>query len=153
MPSRRLQRRRVQNNDGGKRTNFEVISGALINGGGIWNGGTLTINRSTLNGNGAYCTGRGCESNGGGVASQGTLTVNNSTISGNTAQGVNRMPQLSSSFSLAENECRKNSSVLTRFVKVMDAHPASASSGQFHETQIGHRRQPARYNYLCFLGL
>jgi hypothetical protein len=46
-------------------------------GGGIYNGGTLTLDSSTVSGNTADI--------GGGIASWGTLTVTNSTISGNTA--------------------------------------------------------------------
>jgi hypothetical protein len=54
--------------------------------GGILNGGTLTINNSTISGNhvdyfaDAFSFGNG----GGGVSNGGTLTINNSTISGNS---------------------------------------------------------------------
>ena len=47
-------------------------------GGGIYNPGTLTINNSTLSGNGAFY-------GGGGIYNPGTLTISNSTISGNSA--------------------------------------------------------------------
>ena len=47
-------------------------------GGGIYNAGTLTINRSTITGNTARF--------GGGVTSAGTLTIMNSTLSSNTAR-------------------------------------------------------------------
>jgi hypothetical protein len=49
-------------------------------GGGISNGGTLTITNSTINGNQVYLTG-------GGIANWGTLTITNSTVSGNRADG------------------------------------------------------------------
>jgi hypothetical protein len=45
-------------------------------GGGISNGGTLTVTNSTLSGNGG--------SAGGGISNGGTLTITNSTFSGNT---------------------------------------------------------------------
>jgi len=48
-------------------------------GGGIYNGGTLTINRSIISGNSG--------NSGGGIFSYNTLTVNNSTISGNSSWG------------------------------------------------------------------
>jgi hypothetical protein len=58
------------------------ISGVTIrngsisgDGGGIYNGGTLTVNTSTISGNRSL--------NGGSVFNAGTLTVNQSTISGN----------------------------------------------------------------------
>jgi predicted outer membrane repeat protein len=54
-----------------------IRNGSSGGGGGISNGGTLTINKCTISGNsGAY---------GGGILSDGTLTINNSTLSGNTA--------------------------------------------------------------------
>jgi hypothetical protein len=46
-------------------------------GGGIINGGTLTISNSTISGNAAFF--------GGGIFNSGTLTISNSTLSGNTA--------------------------------------------------------------------
>jgi hypothetical protein len=57
-------------------------------GGGLYNGGTLTVNNSTLSGNTAtsnYIYYYTYDSFGGGIANYGTLTVNNSTLSGNTA--------------------------------------------------------------------
>jgi hypothetical protein len=47
-------------------------------GGGIFNGGTLTLSNSTLSGNSAFFEG-------GAVYNDGTLTVSNSTLPGNTA--------------------------------------------------------------------
>ena len=47
-------------------------------GGGICNGGTLTISDSTISGNSAGC-------GGGGIYNEDTLTIRASTISGNTA--------------------------------------------------------------------
>jgi hypothetical protein len=47
-------------------------------GGGLFNGGTLTLRNSTLSGNSSI-------GNGGGLANEGTLTLLNSTVSGNTA--------------------------------------------------------------------
>jgi hypothetical protein len=46
-------------------------------GGGLSNGGTLTVSNSTLSGNSAYY--------GGGIYSSATLTISNSTLSGNSA--------------------------------------------------------------------
>ena len=47
-------------------------------GGGILNGGTLTVSNSTLSGNSAGL-------DGGGIHNGGTLTVSGSTLSGNSA--------------------------------------------------------------------
>jgi hypothetical protein len=65
-----------------------VLSGLTISngvsspgvGGGIYNGGTLTVSQCTLNGNGGLST-----SYGGGIFNEGTLTVSQSTLSGNSA--------------------------------------------------------------------
>lgn len=54
-------------------------------GGGIWNLGILTVNKSTISGNTGI--GRNSAGLGGGIANGGTLTVNNSTVSGNTVRG------------------------------------------------------------------
>jgi hypothetical protein len=51
--------------------------GYPANGGGIFNGGTLTVTNCTLSGNSAGF--------GGGILNRGTLTVTDSTLSGNTA--------------------------------------------------------------------
>jgi hypothetical protein len=59
-----------------------IRNGAALDGGGVSNGGTLTINRSTLSGNTAGSGGYG---QGGGIYNSGTLTINNSAISGNSA--------------------------------------------------------------------
>lgn len=56
-------------------------------GGGIYNGGVLTINESTINENSVFQYGL-CRGFGGGILNSGTLTLNNSTISGNTASGT-----------------------------------------------------------------
>ena len=56
-----------------------VTSSQSNDGGGIANGGTLTVERSTVSGNTA-------SSKGGGIYSTGPLTVRNSTISGNNAK-------------------------------------------------------------------
>ncbi len=61
-------------------THLNIISGtATGGGGGIYNGGKLTVQNSTLSGNSA--------DNGGGIYNQSgnTLTVQNSTLSGNSA--------------------------------------------------------------------
>jgi hypothetical protein len=55
-------------------------------GGGIFNGGTLTLANCTVNGNYAYQVDLYNFAGGGGIFNAGILTVNNSTISGNTAQ-------------------------------------------------------------------
>jgi hypothetical protein len=55
-------------------------------GGGLYNSGTVTINRSTFNNNVARigpCTGF-CGAHGGGIYNTGTLTVHNTTFSGNS---------------------------------------------------------------------
>jgi hypothetical protein len=59
-----------------------------IVGGGIYNVGTVTINNSTLSFNIAAFATRYGGGVGGGIFSDGALTINNSTISNNTAQGV-----------------------------------------------------------------
>ena len=60
-----------------------IEKGAATFGGGIYNGGTLTINDSTVSENGAYCVTDECFTGGGGIGNSGTLTINRSTISGN----------------------------------------------------------------------
>jgi hypothetical protein len=79
---------------------------AVNNGGGIFNAGTLTLNRCTLAGNSAIGTtgstgasgyptncgsgspgGTGAMGAGGAIYNQGTLTVNECTLAGNLAQG------------------------------------------------------------------
>src|SRR5271157_4386667 len=55
-------------------------------GGGIWNGGALTIDGSTLSGNTAHSLLRGLNDGfGGGIFNTGTVILNNSTLSGNNA--------------------------------------------------------------------
>src|SRR5262249_50871264 len=58
----------------------ETCSGFVpqFGGGGIYNGGSLTVSNSTLSGN--YAVGSGA-----GICNNGTLTVSGSTLSGNTA--------------------------------------------------------------------
>jgi hypothetical protein len=53
-------------------------------GGGISNGGTLTVTNSTVSGNSA----RGMPGRGGGIFNFGTLTVTNSTVTGNIVGGA-----------------------------------------------------------------
>jgi len=61
-----------------------IRNGSAEVGGGISNGGTLTINSSTLTQNEAY--------RGGGISNDGgTLTINTSTISGNGAAGHSKV--------------------------------------------------------------
>jgi hypothetical protein len=55
-----------------------------INGGGIYNNGTLTITNSTIANNFAYDVGGGGPA-GGGIYNNGTLTIINSTIASNSA--------------------------------------------------------------------
>jgi hypothetical protein len=75
----------VSNFNGGTLTiNNSTISGNSANGGfggGIANTGTLTLNNSTISGNSAS-TGQGS-----GIFNTGTLTITNSTIAGNAAAG------------------------------------------------------------------
>jgi hypothetical protein len=61
-----------------------VAHGSALDGGGIYNSGTLTISNSTIAGNsaGGYSPG-----NGGGIYNSGTLTISNSTIINNSAGG------------------------------------------------------------------
>ena len=67
-------------------TNVTVSSNAAFNGAGIANdGGTLTINNSTISGNAT--TGN---SGGGIVNDSGTLVLNDSTVSGNSTTSANR---------------------------------------------------------------
>src|SRR5262249_44290069 len=56
-----------------------AVSGVLVEGGGIYNLGTLALSNCILSGN---STG----SDGGAIGNGGTLTVSNSTLSGNSAQ-------------------------------------------------------------------
>jgi len=66
---------------------FTITNGAVraSEGGGIFlNGGTVTVNNSTISNNSADCLGGGIFSN------NAQLTVINSTISGNVSQGNNR---------------------------------------------------------------
>jgi CSLREA domain-containing protein len=60
-------------------TNLSIVSGTIIGdvGGGIYNWGTLTVQRSTLSDNSAEW--------GGGIYNDGTLTVQSSTLSGNSS--------------------------------------------------------------------
>jgi uncharacterized repeat protein (TIGR01451 family) len=61
-----------------------VSNGNVANeGGGIFNGGTLTLTNVTVSGN--QITATGAPFHGGGVASTGTLTLTNSIVSGNSA--------------------------------------------------------------------
>lgn len=60
-------------------TNGNAVSGY---GGGVYNGGTLTVNQCTLTGNGAAFFG-------GGIYNGGTLTLNQCTLSGNNASAYN----------------------------------------------------------------
>ena len=70
-------------NGGALTINNSTISGntANITGGGIYNGGALTINNSTISGNRAGTP--KLSGNGGGISNGGKLTINNSTISAN----------------------------------------------------------------------
>ncbi len=60
--------------------NTKTAGGLIVN-----NGGTLTLNNSTVSGN----TASGSNILGGGILNQGTLTLTNSTVSGNTATDAN----------------------------------------------------------------
>jgi hypothetical protein len=59
-----------------------IQNGCCIDGGGILNNGTLTINNCNVTHNTTHNLGFG-----GGIFNTGTVTINNSTISGNTAAG------------------------------------------------------------------
>jgi hypothetical protein len=60
------------------------IDGYYSNGGGVINGGILTINDNTISENST----RGSYVCGGGIYNSGTLTINNSTLHGNRARGL-----------------------------------------------------------------
>lgn len=55
-------------------------------GAGIYNLGAATFSDSTISGNQASCSGFPCVSQGGGIYNLGHLTINNSTLSGNTSR-------------------------------------------------------------------
>jgi CSLREA domain-containing protein len=57
-------------------------------GGGIFNGGTLTVRDTLVNGNSAGASGPNGGGVGGGIDNSGTLTMTNSTISGNSTTGA-----------------------------------------------------------------
>jgi len=59
-----------------------IRNGSAHYGAGIANSSTLTINNTTISGNGATCNQK-CDAWGGGISNVGTLTINSSTISGN----------------------------------------------------------------------
>src|ERR1022692_4099399 len=66
----------------GYSTNFSAS--VLVGGGGIYNGGTLTLTNCTLSGNSAINgSGPGGGGFGGGIFNDGTLTLNQCTLSGN----------------------------------------------------------------------
>jgi hypothetical protein len=80
----------VRRNTGGDYSVFSVAGSPTVsifnmtinngsNTGGIYNGGSLMVNHSTISGNSA-----GSGRSGGGIHNDGSLMVNNSTISGNT---------------------------------------------------------------------
>jgi hypothetical protein len=58
-------------------THLSIVSGTASDGGGIYNGGTLTVTNSTLSANST-------SNHGGGIFNYGTLTVQNSTLSANS---------------------------------------------------------------------
>jgi len=62
-----------------------ITNGQATDGGGIYNEGTLTLNRSTVSGNEA--TGDFYDYGGGILNDEGTVTLNDSTVSGNDAIG------------------------------------------------------------------
>jgi hypothetical protein len=75
-------------NGGALRINNTTISGnSAFTGGGIYNRGTVTISSSTISGNRAYKEGcqDECFTRGGGIYNGGTMTISNSTISRNGA--------------------------------------------------------------------
>jgi hypothetical protein len=73
-----------------------IRNGSALNGGGISNGGILTLVSSNVSGNTAGCSTNYCYAFGGGIYNNGgTVTINNSTISGNRAWG----PQNRAAFS------------------------------------------------------
>jgi hypothetical protein len=78
---------RVFQVDSGVQANLDRLTithaGGVGDGGGINNGGRLTVSNSTLDANVAN------NGNGGGISNSGTLTVSNSTVTANTAGAVN----------------------------------------------------------------
>jgi len=92
------------NNGGTLTINNSTVSGSGMGtifsfGGGIWNGGTLTISNSTISGNVSFY--------GGGIFNSGTLTISNSTLSGNSGSfggGIRNQGKLTiSNSTLAQN--------------------------------------------------
>jgi CSLREA domain-containing protein len=98
--------------------NLTIANGFAGNGGGIFNGGTLTITNSAFSGNHAdngggifnnagtltitnsAFSGNSAGGDGGGIASHGTLTITNSTFSGNSAGGGGGIKHLSGTVTL-----------------------------------------------------
>jgi hypothetical protein len=62
-------------------TELRIVGGAATSGAGIYSSGTLTVDRSQIEGNFASSTG-------GGIAATGTLTVTSSSIINNTGYGA-----------------------------------------------------------------
>jgi hypothetical protein len=60
-----------------------IRNGRAVDGGGVLNSGTLTINNSTLSGNQTYNDTMQVESHGGGIYNGGSLLINSSTLTGN----------------------------------------------------------------------
>jgi hypothetical protein len=67
-------------------SNLTIRNGLAIRGGGISNNGTLTMNASTVSGNGAFGYFSHFAEGGGIYNNSGTLTISNSTLSGNSAK-------------------------------------------------------------------
>lgn len=59
-----------------------ITGNSAVSGGGIYNSGKMAISNSTISRNSAFTGGNAY---GGGIESVGTLTISNSTVSGNTA--------------------------------------------------------------------
>ena len=70
----------------GSVTNFRIdANGASARGGGIWNGGVLTLDQGDISDNGAAPAAPAYHSMGGGIYNEGTLTVGHVIIQNNSA--------------------------------------------------------------------
>jgi len=126
--------------------NLSLIDGSASVGAGIYNSGTLTVNRSTLSGNSASISGGGIENYGtllvknstlsgnsanfygGGIHNQATLSISSSTITGNNAQTGGGLYSTGTGLSLKNTIMAANSAS----TNAPDCYAVSASSGGFN---------------------
>jgi hypothetical protein len=110
-------------------------TGSAQYGGGILNeGGTVTVNSSTLSGNSAIVHNPSISGDGGGIWSIGSLTVTNSTLSGNSANraggGIyNRGSLTVSSSTLSDNSAYKGGGIANEYSYATTTISGSTLSG------------------------